>query len=433
LIEAMKVTCPSCQSKYTVADEKVRGKTVKIRCRKCSATILADGTSLPGGANGAPGTFAGSLAESAQGATSAVEGASEEATYHVSTADGEPRTMTVPEIVAAYNEGHVTQETYVWADGMADWLPLGQVEPLVSALHAASAAASVSAASIPDTGSSNVARRVERNDMRASRDLFVEAASQATSQEVVTSAPAYAPAPSSASPSTSSPSNPTADAQGAGGPTGQRGENSVLFSLAALTKDAETKPAAPQGALAKDDSGIIDLKALATAPAVQAPAAAPVAAPLFPLGVPEAPAAPLGAPVADSSKSKAMMFVGIGGGVAFLAAVVMVIVVMMKGNPPKEEPAAATTASAAPTASVAPTQVATAPTESAAPSATVAAKPPTVGGGGGKTSAKAGGGGSGGGTTSAKTTSAPQKPVNSDPCGCAGDLMCLMKCSTGKK
>jgi len=40
----MKITCQSCQSKYNVADEKVQGKIVKIRCRKCGATIVVNGT-----------------------------------------------------------------------------------------------------------------------------------------------------------------------------------------------------------------------------------------------------------------------------------------------------------------------------------------------------------------------------------------------------
>ncbi len=39
----MKITCQSCQSKYNVADEKVQGKIVKIRCRKCGATIVVNG------------------------------------------------------------------------------------------------------------------------------------------------------------------------------------------------------------------------------------------------------------------------------------------------------------------------------------------------------------------------------------------------------
>src|SRR5690349_15132628 len=40
----MKVTCQSCQARYTIADEKVRGKVAKIRCKKCGTTILVDGT-----------------------------------------------------------------------------------------------------------------------------------------------------------------------------------------------------------------------------------------------------------------------------------------------------------------------------------------------------------------------------------------------------
>src|SRR6476659_2861546 len=40
---AMKIQCQSCQAKYTIADEKVLGKVVKIRCMKCSATIVING------------------------------------------------------------------------------------------------------------------------------------------------------------------------------------------------------------------------------------------------------------------------------------------------------------------------------------------------------------------------------------------------------
>ena len=50
----MKITCQSCQSKYNVADEKVQGKIVKIRCRKCGATIVVNGTGGAAATNGAP-------------------------------------------------------------------------------------------------------------------------------------------------------------------------------------------------------------------------------------------------------------------------------------------------------------------------------------------------------------------------------------------
>ena len=40
----MKITCQSCQAKYTIADDKVLGKIVKIRCKKCAATIVVNGS-----------------------------------------------------------------------------------------------------------------------------------------------------------------------------------------------------------------------------------------------------------------------------------------------------------------------------------------------------------------------------------------------------
>ena len=36
----MKIECDKCGAKYSIADEKVRGKTFKIRCKKCSNVII---------------------------------------------------------------------------------------------------------------------------------------------------------------------------------------------------------------------------------------------------------------------------------------------------------------------------------------------------------------------------------------------------------
>ena len=46
--DPMKITCQSCQAKYTIADEKVLGKIVKIRCKKCSSTIVVNGSDPSG-------------------------------------------------------------------------------------------------------------------------------------------------------------------------------------------------------------------------------------------------------------------------------------------------------------------------------------------------------------------------------------------------
>jgi predicted Zn finger-like uncharacterized protein len=43
----MKVQCGQCPAKYAVADERLRGKKVRIRCRRCNAAIVVDGRSDP--------------------------------------------------------------------------------------------------------------------------------------------------------------------------------------------------------------------------------------------------------------------------------------------------------------------------------------------------------------------------------------------------
>ena len=43
----MNLACPTCQARYRIADEKVRGRIVKIRCKKCGAIVVADGSDGP--------------------------------------------------------------------------------------------------------------------------------------------------------------------------------------------------------------------------------------------------------------------------------------------------------------------------------------------------------------------------------------------------
>ncbi len=55
----MKITCQECQSKFTVADDKVVRTVVKIRCKKCGVTMLVNG------ANGTTTTERASLPDDA--------------------------------------------------------------------------------------------------------------------------------------------------------------------------------------------------------------------------------------------------------------------------------------------------------------------------------------------------------------------------------
>src|SRR4051812_36168389 len=44
---AMKVTCQACSAQYTIADDKVKGRKVKIRCKACQTPIVVDGQNPP--------------------------------------------------------------------------------------------------------------------------------------------------------------------------------------------------------------------------------------------------------------------------------------------------------------------------------------------------------------------------------------------------
>ena len=160
--------------------------------------------------------------------------------------------MTLAELVEAYNAGVVAQDTFIWTDGMDDWKPLSEVETVVTALHAGAAAtapvssfqaqepAYVAPAAAPASAPEMAAaapvaaafaepRRaaVVKREARA-RDLF---GSGGGGEEVQTSAPVVPQM------------MPTASMDDATSKmTGQRNENSVLFSLAVLTKDAESAP-----------------------------------------------------------------------------------------------------------------------------------------------------------------------------------------------
>ena len=123
----MKITCQSCQAKYTIADEKVLGKIVKIRCKKCGATIVVNGND-PVGLRGPPRRRAAPCLRLRRPAGR--RRALDRQRRRRRSADDDHA-----EIVAAYQAGVVTDETFCWKDGMSDWLPLREIERPSRRLH----------------------------------------------------------------------------------------------------------------------------------------------------------------------------------------------------------------------------------------------------------------------------------------------------------
>src|SRR6185437_10149934 len=49
----MKFVCDNCQAKYQIGDDKVAGKTVRMKCRKCGYNIKVSPPAPEGGGDGA--------------------------------------------------------------------------------------------------------------------------------------------------------------------------------------------------------------------------------------------------------------------------------------------------------------------------------------------------------------------------------------------
>lgn len=243
----MKIACQSCGAKYTIADEKVSGKTVKIKCKKCGATVVVDG-------------HAQHMEGHDVGAAQGHAGGGEE--WTVSVADDDQRSLTTAGIAEAYQQGIITGDTFVWRDGMAEWLSLSQVPELVAACgggaHAPAAAIADPATHALDAGGGGyggatpfggaapfgggagygaaaaaapAAAAAVRKQGRGGVDLFGGGGGAG-------------PAAAEAAPAAASSAH-----------IGERNENSVLFSLSALTaaETAAKKGSAPKPARANLD------------------------------------------------------------------------------------------------------------------------------------------------------------------------------------
>jgi predicted Zn finger-like uncharacterized protein len=401
----MKITCQSCQAKYTIADEKVLGKIVKIRCKKCSSTIVVNGSDPSGAASYGDPNAAG------QGAQ---QGAGGDEGWTVNVAEGDQRTMADADIVAAYQAGIIGAETYCWKDGMGDWLPLREIDSLFDACNATravpaaapeaprsagrSAGRSAFPAPAPEAneyaaasnGSSNGGAAHAAAARRAAGrapgpDLFRGAAQAGGEEEVMTSAPSGAP-----------------QAYDEQKPTGARNENSVLFSLSALTSKGGDRPPTVPGTEAsglidirqlsaqmgrgddKKRSRVDDIMNLSSGGAFNGALSAPVlSAPAIDQYGPDA-----GGAAAPPEKSKSVIFLAIGAAAfVVVAAVGATFMLTHKGTDADAAAASASAAAAAPSATVAATTatppaatsaVAPEPTASATETAAAAAPPATA-------------------------------------------------------
>lgn len=292
----MKVVCESCQAKYQVPDERVAGKKLKIRCKRCGATVLIRGDLAAVGLDSAGAGFLGvDASELAHGAPAAAE-----LEWHASI-DGQSYgpfdTSTLLRWLDAQPGGW---DAHVWRDGFSDWVEVRACPELMAAAPPASA--SVASEPLPSETEPGYAapsideeegptRTFSSEDVGVSRrpktltgtqspdELRARASSIRTrSSPAMAAAPAAAVGGWSGAAASASPRVTTAQAM-----TGERHEDSVLFSTSNLQQVAMTTSqpgysSANPGFASGEASGLIDIRALASLAKQTAPQIAPGAA-----------------------------------------------------------------------------------------------------------------------------------------------------------
>lgn len=242
----MKVTCESCGSKYTIKDDKVRGKRVKIRCKGCKSPIVVDGLSIDGSSSSSDSENAPAYSDvpeapdgtglaSAQGTFPATAplGAEVER-WSVNLSETDSRDMTTDEIVAAWNSGLVTDDAYIYKPGFDDWKPILEVPELARLVTGAGAPDTFS----PPAGNSPFAAKAAASRAATSGrrgDLFGGVAAAGSEDDVGAHGP------------------PLVIPSNEGKATGARNESSVLFSLDALKAGFAAPEPAPAAPARNDD------------------------------------------------------------------------------------------------------------------------------------------------------------------------------------
>ena len=329
----MKIVCDACEAKYSISDDKVRGKVFKIRCKKCSNVIVVRGVS---GAEPEPPSQDTHVQHDGD------EPAASDAIWHLVIQQEQIGPMTAGDVGHRFASGEINGETFAWREGQADWLPLAQLDAFASLVVATAPVESI-----------------------------LPVATSQGGDELFASAPA---------------SEPSAAAQRL---RGERNESSVLFSLGNLANIAGHKPGPAPSTIAAampqpaggEGSGLIDIRSMASAylgGGMQI--AKPTAGigsiddlPVFGGGGFSEPAVLVPTPPrAGNSKVLYAMI----GAIALLAVVAAVLIVMLLHRDPAPDQVASAPPAIAPTPPSPPAPVAVTVAEPSAPIAAPAPPPP---------------------------------------------------------
>ncbi len=142
----MKAVCDACGARYHIPDERVRGKAVKVRCKRCSHifTVREARAATPATGDGtrATGAFRAVASQNAAAVRAAAETAgdgNDNIEWHFALNGQSFGPYSQDELLARMQSGDIGDEAYVWHAGFAEWKPATSVPIYKVAIAAAQA------------------------------------------------------------------------------------------------------------------------------------------------------------------------------------------------------------------------------------------------------------------------------------------------------
>ena len=210
----MRFVCESCQTRYVVPDDRIRGRTLKVRCKKCGNLILLKAeteartagseAALPvAAATDTPGAEAARAEEVTQMVDAAAQrklrdqwqktaatstpgahpSSEEQLEWHVILPQGQLGPLPLSDLIQKMVSGEMPPRAYVWRDGMADWKRADQVPEVARWLPALRPVAHAAVSRAPVTVQTAASAEMRSAPRSASQELaeqFFEGSGSAT-------------------------------------------------------------------------------------------------------------------------------------------------------------------------------------------------------------------------------------------------------------
>ncbi len=129
----MKFYCDNCNTKYAIADEKVRGKVLKVRCKKCESVITVREQTAPAQNGSAQNRSSQSGRPTAPPRPKAPFDP-RNVPWHYSLNGQSFGPFQFSALAKRFASGELGDECYVWTDSFSNWKPVSQVDAFSDAL-----------------------------------------------------------------------------------------------------------------------------------------------------------------------------------------------------------------------------------------------------------------------------------------------------------